>query len=189
MLLVLGGMVITVQGFETVRYLRTEYDGAGPGSGPAACRSWCRPRSTSASSRVATPVMGFGIGYGPDNTLLDITGRVVPLLACPWCSSPCSASSARRPPTRSPPTATCGLCSPLCAAASPYLLTGAAAILLVWLAPTFTIIVVASRAFAAYYALQCVVALRTSSGIRRKLGFGILAIVLALIALLAQPAG
>ena len=47
---------------------------------------------------------------------------------------------------------------------------------------------IASRAFAAYYALQCVVALRTSSGTWRKLGFGLLAIVLALVTLLARPA-
>ena len=70
-----------------------------------------------------------------------------------------------------------------------YLLSGAAAIFLVLSVSTFTLIVIASRAFAAYYALQCVVALRTSAGAWRKLGFAILAIVLALVALLAQPAG
>lgn len=48
---------------------------------------------------------------------------------------------------------------------------------------------VASRAFAAYYALQAVVALRTSSGAGRKIGFGLLAVLMVLVTLFAEPAG
>ena len=70
-----------------------------------------------------------------------------------------------------------------------FVVTGVGAILLIWDAPTFTIIAVASRAFAAYYALQCVVALRTSDGAARKLGYGALAAILTAITLLAKPAG
>ncbi len=46
----------------------------------------------------------------------------------------------------------------------PYLASGIAAIVLAATVPTYTIVAVASRAFAAYYALQAVLALRTSHG-------------------------
>lgn len=64
-----------------------------------------------------------------------------------------------------------------------------AAIILLWIVGTFAIIAIASRAFAAYYSLQAVIALRTSEGVWRKLGYGVLAVVLAVIALFAEPAG
>ena len=70
-----------------------------------------------------------------------------------------------------------------------YLISGAAAIALAATVQTFTIIVIASRAFAAYYAIQATIALRTSEGFLRKLGYGMLALVMAAITLLAEPAG
>ena len=70
-----------------------------------------------------------------------------------------------------------------------YIVSGVAALIMVWSISTFTLIVVASRAFALYYALQCVVALRTASGLPRKLGYGALAVVLAAVTLFAEPAG
>ena len=48
--------------------------------------------------------------------------------------------------------------------------------------------VVASRAFAAYYALQCTVALRTSNRGWVRIGYGLLALVMLAITLLAKPA-
>ncbi len=53
---------------------------------------------------------------------------------------------------------------------------------------TDVIIVVASRAFAAYYALQCVVALRTSDRLGARIAYGALAILLLVITLLAKTA-
>lgn len=76
-LLVLGGIVITVQGFETVQYLGDRYD--------AETRVWAsRLAQLVAASiyvgfvAVATPVMGLGTAEGPDGTLLDVTARVAP---------------------------------------------------------------------------------------------------------------
>ncbi|MDQ2781463.1 MAG: hypothetical protein M3Y26_02840, partial [Actinomycetota bacterium] len=67
-LLVLGGIVITVQGFETVQYLGDHYD--------AETRVWAsRFAQLVAASiylgfvAVATPVMGLGTPAGPDVTL------------------------------------------------------------------------------------------------------------------------
>ena len=71
----------------------------------------------------------------------------------------------------------------------PYLATGAAAIVLAATVDTFAIIAVASRAFAAYYAIQALIALRTSDGTARRVGYGALAVVMTAITLLAEPAG
>lgn len=110
---------------------------------------------------VATPVMGLGTPAGADNTLLDITGRAAPVLALPLVlSAVLSQFSA-----------------------------GIAAIALAATVPTYTIVAVASRAFAAYYALQAVLALRTSHGSGRKLAYGTLAVLMAAITVLAKPAG
>ena len=49
-------------------------------------------------------------------------------------------------------------------------------------------IIVASRACAAYYALQYVVALRTSDRLPARIGYGALAIVLLVITLFAKTA-
>ena len=61
--------------------------------------------------------------------------------------------------------------------------------MLLWTVPTFAIIALASRAFAAYYALQCVIALRTSDSRLPQLGFGALGLVLLAVTVLARPAG
>ena len=80
-LLILGGIVIAVQGFETVRYLGEEFD--------RPTRIWAsRLAQVIAASIyigfvvVATPLMGLG-GGSADSTLLDITARVVPVLSLP----------------------------------------------------------------------------------------------------------
>jgi hypothetical protein len=69
-----------------------------------------------------------------------------------------------------------------------YVIVGSVAAALAATLGTDVIIVVASRAFAAYYALQCVVALRTSDRLRARIGYGALAIVLLTITLLAKTA-
>ena len=188
-LLVLGGVVITVQGFETVRYLADEYD--------RETRIWaCRLSQLVATAiyvgfvAVATPVMGLGTSDGADETLLDITGRVVPLLSLPLViAAVLSQFSAATADTVAADGNLNRLFSKAMEGSRSFAVTGVGAILLIWIAPTFTIIAVASRAFAAYYALQCVVALRTSEGAAAKLGYGILAAILTAITLLAQPAG
>jgi len=188
-LLVLGGIVITVQGFETVRYLADEYD---RDTRILACRL---SQLVAASIyigfvAVATPVMGLGSADGPDETLLDITGRVLPLLSLPLVvTAVLSQFSAATADTVAADGNLRRLVGGPMRGARPYVVSGAAAIVLVWTLPTFTIIAVASRAFAAYYALECIVALQTSRGVRAKVGFGLLAVVLLAITLLAKPAG
>lgn len=184
--LVLGGILITVQGFETVRFLGAEYD--------AATRVRASRLAQLISSfiyiafvAVATPVMGLGTPDGADTTLLDITGRVVPWLALPLVlSAVMSQFSAAIADTAAADGNLRGL-SRWFTGARPYLIGGGAAALLAATVPTYTIVAVASRAFAAYYAMQAVIAMRTSTGPLRKAGFGLLAGLMIIIALFAAP--
>lgn len=186
-LLVLGGIVITVQGFETVRYLGDEFD--------AETRVWAsRVAQLVAASiyigfvAVATPLMGLGTPAGADDTLLDVTARVAPWLALPLVLSAVlsqlSAAIADTAAAEGNLRAFWGWMR----GRRPYLVSGVAAVVLAATVPTFTIVAVASRAFAAYYALQAVLALRTSRGVGRKLAYGTLAALMAAIAVLAEPA-
>ncbi|MGA9346361.1 MAG: hypothetical protein WBV37_14745 [Nocardioidaceae bacterium] len=187
-LLVLGGVVITVQGFETIRYLGDVFDA------PTRIQASRVAQLVAASIYVgfvaaATPAMGLGTPAGADRTLLDITGRIAPILTLPLAlSAVLSQFSAAIADTEAAVGNLRGL-SAWMKGGRPYVLGGVAAAALVATTPTYTIVAVASRAFAAYYALQSVVALRTCHGAPRKLGYGALTVVMVLIALFALPAG
>jgi hypothetical protein len=70
-----------------------------------------------------------------------------------------------------------------------YLLVGVTAMLLAWSGSTFEIIALASRAFAFYYLLQCLVALSVCSNFLQRLRFVVFAIVLGFVLIFAVPAG
>ena len=188
-LLVLGGIVITVQGFETVRYLGAEYD--------RETRVWaCRLSQLVSASiyigfvAVATPAMAVASGQAPDDTLLDITSRIVPLLSLPVVlTAVLSQFSAATADTVAAHGNLHQIAARLMRDPRGYIASGAAALVMIWTIRIFPLIAVASRAFAAYYALQCVVALRTSQRTAVKLAYGTLAIALAAITLFARPAG
>ncbi len=187
-LLVLGGIVITVQGFETVRYLGGRYD--------AETRIWASRVAQIVSAAiyigfvaVATPVMGLGTKAGADATLLDVTHRVAPILALPLVTcAVLSQFSAATADTAAADGNLRGLSDWMRSPRS-FLVSGGAAIALAATVETFTIIAVASRAFAAYYAIQAVIALRTSEGLARKGAYAALAVAMTLVTLLARPAG
>ena len=56
-------------------------------------------------------------------------------------------------------------------------------------APTLTILTLASKAFAFYYMLQCLVAITLSKSVLQRVFFLILAAILAFITIFAVPAG
>ena len=186
-LLVLGGIVITVQGFETVRYLGAEFDA------PTRVRASRLAQLISSTIyidfvAVATPVMGLGTKAGADNTLLDITGRIAPWLALPLVlSAVLSQFSAAIADTAAADGNLRGL-NRWFKGPRPFLISGAAAIALAATVPTLTIVEIASRGFAAYYALQAVIAMRTSAGPLRKTGFGLLALAMIAVTTFAQAA-
>ena len=186
-LLVLGGIVITVQGFETVRYLQ-HIDRQARIAG-------CRVSQLISSFvyilvvALATPLMGLGTRSGADRGLLELVQRVAPLLALPLVL--CAVLSQFSAATADTEAGVGNLrvigWAPL-RGRRRYLLVGGAGAVLAATLGTSVIIVVASRAFAAYYALQCVVALRTSNRARTRIGYGVLALVMVAITLLAEPA-
>jgi hypothetical protein len=69
------------------------------------------------------------------------------------------------------------------------ILVGGGAIALTWSANTFEILALASRAFAFYYLLQCMVAISVSKSTIQKAGMAIVAVALGFITVFAVPAG
>ncbi|MEO5834975.1 MAG: hypothetical protein ABJA16_07610 [Nakamurella sp.] len=184
---VLGGIVITVQGFETVRYLGAEFD--------APTRVWASRLAQLISSSiyigfvaVATPVMGLGTRAGADNTLLDITGRIAPWVAIPLVLSAVLSQFSAAIADTAAANGNLGGLNRWFIGPRPFLISGAAAIALAAAVPTLTIVAVASRAFAAYYALQAGIAMHTSNGLPRKIGFGTLALLMIVVTVFAQAA-
>jgi len=186
--LVLGGIVITVQGFETVRYLYADYN--------AETRILASRLAQIIATivyisfvAVATPVMGLGTAAGPDNTLLEITRRVAPLLTIPLVISAVLSQFSAATADTAAAEGNLGGMREWMTGARPYLVSGGAAIALAATVDTFWIIAIASRAFAAYYAFQSIIALRTSTQLARKIGYGALAALMIAVTLLAEPAG
>ena len=68
------------------------------------------------------------------------------------------------------------------------ILVGGGAISLTWSATTFEILALASRAFAFYYMLQCLVAISVSKSTVQRAGMAIVAAALAFITVFAVPA-
>ena len=65
---------------------------------------------------------------------------------------------------------------------------GGGAIALTWSATTFEILALASRAFAFYYMLQCLVAIRVSKSNLQRAGMAVIAAALGFITVFAVPA-
>lgn len=187
-ILVLGGMVITVQGFETVRFLGDEYDA----------------RTRIAASRlaqavavvvyllfilVATPLMHSASGGQPDAELLGFVQRVAGILALPvvLCAV-LSQFSAATADTVAADGNVRVLPGVHVSSRTVFLVIGVAGCSLAATLPTFTLVTVASRAFAAYYGLKAYVAMRTSTTRGARVSRGALSVVMLLIAALALPA-
>jgi hypothetical protein len=186
--LILGGLVITVQGFETVRYLGDQFD-AETRVNASRIAQLVASGIYIAFVAVATPAMGIGSAEGPDTTLLNITARVAPWLAIPLVlSAVLSQFSAAIADTSAADGNLRGL-SRWFTGPRPYLISGAAAIILAATVPTLVIVTVASRAFAAYYGIQAIIALRTSRVWWRRAGYALLALLMFAITLFALPAG
>ncbi len=192
---VLAGMLLVVQGFETSRYLGQHYD--------AETRVFTMRLAQLLSSAVyvvfvALSVRAFDVlpARVDETAILDMAGEVaavlVPLLVIAAIASQLSAAVADTAgggemlsgASRVVPTARYG-----------YLIVTGLAIAVVWLVDVFAIISVASRAFAAFYLVQTVMAFsvlyRDQSLPRRTsllLSYGVLIVVMAFIVGFAIPA-
>ena len=189
MLTIVAGTLIVVQGFETPRYLGHRFD------------TWTRIRASRWSQYIslavyvafvalALPIVPVLNGHYADNSLIRLAAAVSVLLSVPLILvAGLSQFSA-------------AVADTLAAAANleevtrrrlmqrwGYLLVGGAAMVLAWAGSTFTVIVLASKAFALYYLLQCLVGLTVCRNHRERVRFFLVALALGFVLLFAVPAG
>ena len=188
-LTVVGGTLIVVQGFETSRYLGDVYD--------ARTRVWSSRLAQIISTAVYIGLVALALpavhtldgAYG-DNSLIQLVSVVAALLVIPLIVA--AALSQFAAAVADTLAAVGSLEETMCRRLRVrwgYLLVGAGAIGLTWLATTYQIIAIASRAFAAYYLLQCLVAITVTQSWRRRVSLTVLAGILAFIVIFAVPAG
>ena len=187
-LTVLGGTLIVVQGFETSRYLGSEFD--------RELRVWSCRSSQIVSTfiyllfvAVATPLMHFLGNQVEDNGLLKLAAKAsvllpIPLVIAAVLSQFSAAVADVVGGGGNVAESTQGRVDERRA----YVLICGIAVVLAF-ASTLTILAFASRAFAFYYFLQCLVAISVSKSTAQKVAIGLLAAVLAFITLFAIPAG
>jgi len=185
---IVGGTLIVVQGFETSRYLQEKFD------------TETRIRSCRLSQIIstvvylvfivlATPLMHFLGDTVKDNDLVMLAGKASVLLPIPLiCAAVLSQFSAAVADTMGGGGNMVEATHKHIESKQAYLIICGGAIVLAF-APTLTILALASRAFAFYYMLQCLVAITVSKSAVQKSIFGAIAVVLAFITLFAVPAG
>ena len=187
-LTILAGTLIVVQGFETPRYLGALFDT----DTRIKASLWSQVISTVvyiAFVALALPLTHLLHGKYDDNSLIELAKLASPLLVAPLIiAAALSQFSAAVADTMS---ATGNMAEVTHRRLKPkfaYILIGGGAIALTWSASTLEIVALASRAFAFYYLLQCLVALTVSKSAPQKLGILLLAAVLAFITVFAVPA-
>ncbi|HLO81449.1 MAG TPA: hypothetical protein VK166_10840 [Chitinophagaceae bacterium] len=187
-LTVLGGTLIVVQGFETSRYLGSEFDRE------LRIRS-CRSSQIVSTViylvfvAVSTPLMHFLSNEVQDNGLLLLAAKAaawltIPLVIAAVLSQFSAAVADVVGGGGTVAESTGGRIDERRA----YLLICGIAVVMAF-ASTLTLISFASRAFAFYYFLQCLVAISVSKNGTQKVAIGVLAGILAFITLFAVPAG
>jgi hypothetical protein len=187
-LTIVGGTLIVVQGFETARYLGSEFD--------RDLRIWSCRSSQIVSTIVyllfvalATPLMHFLGGKVEDNGLLKLAGIASSLLPIPLViAAVFSQFSAAIADTVAGGGTVAESTQGKVDERQAYILICGIAVVLSF-ASTLTILAFASRAFAFYYFLQCLVAMSVSKSSTQRAAIGLLAAVLAFITLFAVPAG
>jgi len=187
-LTVLGGTLIVVQGFETSRYLGNQFD--------REMRIWSCRSSQLVSTVIyvvfvaaATPLMHFLGNHVEDNGLLVLAAKVaawlpIPLVLAAVLSQFSAAVADVVAAGGTVEESTQGRVDDRQA----YVLICGIAVILAF-ASTLTILSFASRAFAFYYFLQCLVAIVVAERKALKIIIGVLAAVLFFITLFAVPAG
>lgn len=184
------GLVITVQGFETSRYLGNEFDAE------------TRIRTMKLSQWVSTAIYVFYIALttfcfseaevpNSETAIIGMTKLVAPVLPAMLVAAALAAQF-------SAAVADTGGCGGLVEevtdhrvkSKTAFLLIGIAGVALTWIADIYLIISYASRAFAVYYAFQCAIAASFAARGRKKLAlvFGLLSVIALAIALLGRSA-
>jgi hypothetical protein len=152
------GLLVTVQGFETSRYLGEEFD--------ASTRIRTMRISQIVSSAIYMLYIGLTILCFSDHQVPDSETAIVSMTALVAPALPAmlvAAALAAQLSAAIADTASCGglaeeLTRQRIGAKVTYVLVGLFGVGLTWMADIYSIIALASRAFAAYYAMQCAIA-------------------------------
>jgi hypothetical protein len=187
-LTIVGGTLIVVQGFETSRYLEEEFD------------TETRIRSCRLSQLISTivyvvfiilsmPLIHFLGSTVEDNALIMLAGKASALLPVPLViAAVLSQFSAAVADTIGGGGNMVEATRQHVDSRHAYLLICGVAILVAFF-KTLTVLALASRAFAFYYTLQCLVAFNVSKSPVRRCGIALVAAALGFITLFAVPAG
>lgn len=188
MLTIVAGTLIVVQGFETPRYLGDDFE--------AGVRVKASRLSQIISTcvylvfvAVAMPLVHTLNGHYDDNSLIKLAGVATSLLIAPLViAAALSQFSAAVADTIAAIGNMEEITHNQLKSKWGTVLVGSGAIVLAWEASTLEIVAIASRAFAFYYMLQCLVAITVSKSVGRRIAMAAIALVLAFITICAVPA-
>ena len=188
----LMGLLIVVQGFETSRFMGEMYD--------ADMRIAAMRRAQIVSSAVYVtffvlmlPLFPYFTSSADVAGFIDVIGRVAPWL--PWVvagGAIASQFSASVADSIGASGLIAGKTQRHVTTRHAYLLIGAVSIMVIWATDVVSIVALASRAFALFYALQCMVAVlmaRRKDDDAKAAWFGVLAVLTFGFAILGIPAG
>jgi hypothetical protein len=186
---IVAGTLIVVQGFETPRYLGNSFDA---GIRITASR-WSQIISASVYIvfvTAAMPIVHTLNGKYDDNSLIALVGvgasvLAVPLIIAAALSQFSAAVADTHAATGNMQEVTNGHLKSKWGC----VLVGGGAIALTWSAATLEILALASRAFAFYYLLQCMVAICINKSPVQRFAIAIVSAILAFITIFAVPAG
>jgi hypothetical protein len=188
-LTIVAGTLIVVQGFETPRYLGEVFDA----ETRVRASRWSQMVSTAVYVlfvALALPVVHSLDGHYGDNSLIQLVGVAAGLLTVPLVAAAAlSQFSAAVADTLAASGNLEEVTHEHLKERFGYVFVGGGALVLTWSADTFEILALASRAFAFYYLLQCLVAVSVSRSTAQRAGMLVVAAALGFIAVFAVPAG
>jgi hypothetical protein len=188
-LTLVAGTLIVVQGFETPRYLGKVFDA----KTRIRASRWSQIISTGvyvAFVALALPIVASLGGKYDDNSLIELAGIASTLLSVPLIiAAALSQFSAAVADTLAAAGNLAETTHEHLKMRYAYILIGGGAIALTWSANTLEILALASRAFAFYYMLQCLVAFSVSRSTGQRIGMLLVAATMAFITVFAVPAG
>jgi len=186
---IVAGTLIVVQGFETPRYMGEHFDS----TTRIRASRWSQYFSLSVYVvfvTLAQPIVSVLSGNYSDNSLVVLAATVSLLLPLPLIIAAClSQFSAAVADTLTAAANMHESTGQWLSTRWGYLIIGILAMALAWTGSTFEIIALASRAFALYYLLQCIVAILVSHSILERVRFTLIAIILSFVLIFAVPVG
>ncbi len=185
---IVAGTLIIVQGFETTRYLGAHFDA------PTRIRAarWAQYFSLAIYIlfvALAQPIVPVLSGDYGDNSLITLAAAASMILPLPLIiAAGLSQFSAAVADTVAAAENIRETSGQRFTTRWGYLVVGVTAMILSWSGSTFEIIALASRAFAFYYLLQCIVAFSVCRNIRERSLFVLIGVILSFVLIFAVPA-